>query len=154
MAGKRILVPFNFTDYDEKSLHYVIRNFAGQKWTHVTLFHVYTPLPEIDGYANPTLGKLKSTMASMSKDLREGEKELKKTRDDLLENGFSEDQVDYVFKARSKGIGDEIVGMARSGSYDTIVLSNKPGKATRLFTRSIHDKILTDLRDMEICIII
>lgn len=153
MAGKKILVPFNFTDYDEKALHYIIRNFAGDKWVHVTLFHVYTPLPEIDTYSNPTLGRLKSTMASFSKDLREREANLKSTREDLLDNGFADDQLDCIFRARTKSIGEEIVKMARSGAYDTVVLNRKPGKITRVFTRNVHDKVLSCLKDMIISII-
>jgi len=152
MAGRNILVPFNFTDQDEKVLHYVIRNFAGQKWVNVTLFHVYTPLPEIDGY-NPALGRLKSTMAVLSKEHREKEAALRKTRQDLLDNGFLDAQLNYTFKARAKSIGVEIVNMVRKGSYDTVVLSRKRGKITRTFTRNVHDKLLSTLEDMEIVII-
>ena len=152
MAETKILVPFNFTDYDEKVLHHVIRNFADQKWVKITLFHVYTPLPEINGY-NPALGRLKSTIASFSKEIREKEAELKKIREDLLDNGFTKDQMGYVFKSRVKGIGGEIVDMARRGSYDTVILSHKPGKITRAFTRKVHDKILSDLKDTTVSII-
>jgi hypothetical protein len=153
MAGKSVLLPFNFTDYDEKALHYVIRTFAGQKWVKLTLFHVYTPLPEIDGYANPTLSRLKTTMASLWKELREKEAELKKTREDLLENGFADEQVDCIFKSRVHGVGSEIVDMAQTGPYDTVVLSHKPSKAVTTFRRSVHDKVLSTLKDRTISII-
>ena len=88
MAGTWILVPYNFTDYDEKALHYVIRTFADQKAVHVSLLHAYTPLPELDGYSHASLGRLKTTMASMWTEIREKEKELKRVREDLVANGF------------------------------------------------------------------
>ncbi|MBW1790137.1 MAG: universal stress protein [Deltaproteobacteria bacterium] len=153
MAGKRILVPFNFTDYDERALHYIIRTFAGEKAVHVTLLHVYTPLPELDAYANPVLGRLKSTMASMWKEVREKEQDLKRVKEDLLENGFHGNQIACVFKPRTKSIGREIVEMAHSGNFDAVIITQKPGKATHAFTRKAHDALLSELRDTEIVII-
>ena len=153
MAGKKILVAFEFTEYDERSLHYVMRNLADQKWVKVTLFHVYTPLPDMDTFSNPRLSHLKSTMDTLWTELGEKEAELKKIKEDLLDNGFRDDQVDYVFKARTKDIGGEIVDMVLKESYDTIVLSHKPRKFTRKFTRKVHDKLLDSLKDTTIAII-
>jgi hypothetical protein len=153
MAGKRVLVPFNFSDYDERALHYVIRNYAGQRWAHVTLFHAYTPLPELDGYTNPSVRRVKTTMASLWTEVREREKDIKKVVQDLLDSGFSKEQLEYVFKARDKSIGDEIVHICREGKYDTVVLCRKPGKTSRLLTRTVHDRLLASLRDTEIVII-
>ena len=154
MAGKKVLVPFNFTDYDEKALHYVIRSFADQKWVTVTLFHAYTPLPELDGYSNPGLGRLKATMASLWKEHREREVSLKKAIEDLQDNGFSSHQLDYVFKARVKDIGGEIVDLAQKEGYDTVVLSHRQGNIIRRsFTRSVHDKVLSTLKNRTISII-
>jgi len=153
MAGKKILVAFEFTEYDERALHYVMRNFADQKWVNVTLFHVYTPLPDIDTSSNPGLSHLRSTMDSLRTELGEKEAEFKKIKEDLLDNGFRDDQVDYVFKARTKDIGGEIVDMVLKESYDTIVLSYKPRKFIRTFTRKVHDKLLNSLEDTTITII-
>jgi len=153
MAGKRILVPYNFTDYDERALHYVIRTFAGQKAVHVTLLHAYTALPELDSYSHASLGKLKTTMASLWKDVRENEAELKRVTEDLVDSGFEKGQVDYLFKPRSKNIGSEIVEEARKGDYDTVVIAQKPRKASRAFTRKIHDVLIAELHDTEIVII-
>ena len=152
MAWKNILVPFNFTNSDEKSLHYVISSFAGEKGVHVTLFHTHTPPPQIDGY-NPALFRVKSTMASLATEARIGEKELQKIIKDLIVSGFLEDQIDYVFKSREKSVGEEIVEMALKGGFDTIVLSHQPGKATRAFTRNVHDKVISSLRNTTISII-
>lgn len=153
MAGKWILVPYNFTDYDERALHYVIRTFADQKAVHVTLFHAYTPLPELDSYSHPGLGRLKTTMASMWTEVREKEQELKRVREDLIHNGFQENQVDWMLRSRARNIGSELVEVARKGPYNTVVISQKPRKATRAFTRRIHDALITELRNTEIVII-
>ncbi|MDQ1334980.1 MAG: hypothetical protein QG552_1930 [Thermodesulfobacteriota bacterium] len=153
MAGKWILVPYNFTDYDERALHYVIRTFADQKAVHVTLLHVYIPLPELDSYSHAGLGRLKTTMASMWTEVREKEQELKRVREDLIDNGFQEDQVSCMFIPRVKNIGSELVEAARKGPYNIVVISQKPRKATRAFTRRIHDILITELRNMEIVII-
>lgn len=152
MAWKNILVPFNFTNSDEKSLHYVISNFGGEKGVHVTLFHVHTPPPEIDGY-NPALFRVKSTMASLATEARTREKELQQIVKDLIVSGFLEDQIHYVFKTREKSVGDEIVAMVLRGGFDTVVLSQQPGKATRAFTRNVHDKVISNLRNTTISII-
>jgi hypothetical protein len=92
-------------------------------------------------------------MDTLWTELGEKEAELKKIKEDLLDNGFRDDQVDYVFKARTKDIGGEIVDMVLKESYDTIVLSHKPRKFTRKFTRKVHDKLLESLQDTTITII-
>lgn len=153
MPGKRILVPFNFSPYDERALHYVIRNYAGHRWAKVTLLHVYTPLPKLDGYTNPSVRRVKSTMATMWTEVREKEQELKKVLQDLLDSGFSHDQLDYVFRGSEKSIGDEIAQTCREGKYDTVVLSRKSGKASGILSRTVHDKLLNSLRNTEIVII-
>jgi len=153
MVGKRVLVPFNFTDYDERALHYVMRTFADQERVFITLFHVYTPLPELDGYSSPSLGRLKATIASMWQEVRENEKDLKRVKEDLLENGFHESQINYQSKPGTKNIGAEIVGAARNGNYDIVIISQKPKNASRAFRRKVHDALLSALVNTEIVII-
>jgi pentose-5-phosphate-3-epimerase len=153
MAGSKILVPFNFTNWDEKALHHVARNYAGVPRIKVTLFHVYMPPPDIDTYSNPALQRLKSTMASFSEEARKKERDLKRIIQDLHQTGFLENQLDYVIKPRQKSLGAEIVEMVLNESYDTIVMSREPGKVTRAFTRSVHDKLLSSLKGVTISII-
>jgi hypothetical protein len=153
MAGKRVLVPFNFSDYDERALHYVIRNYAGQPWAYVTIFHAYTPLPQLDGYTNPSVRRVKSSMAAMWREVREKEQDLQNVLQDLLVSGFSKDRLDYIFKARDKSIGEEIAQACREREYHTVVLCRKPGKASGILSRSVHDRLLSSLRDKEIVII-
>jgi hypothetical protein len=153
MAGKKILVPFNFTEYDEKALHYVLRDYAGHTWARVTLFHAYTPLPEIEGFSSTTRSRLGSAFASMSGQIREKKAELKKTIQDLVESGFLEEQVNFIFKPRKKSIASEVVDMVIGGDYGTVVLTSRPGNIKSAFTRNVHDKLLATLKNKEICII-
>jgi len=151
MVAPRILLPYNFTIYDEKALDFVIKTFANQKDAKITLFYTYTPLPELD-MESPVLKQMKGAVRSLSKELSEKEIGLESARESLLRSGFSADQVDYIFKKRVKSIADEITDTASKGHYTVLVLSRQPGKATRLFARSIHNKVLAVLKNVTICI--
>jgi hypothetical protein len=152
MVAQRILLPYNFTTYDEKALDFVVRTFANQKDAKITLFYSYTPLPELDTEASPVLKQMKDTVRSLSKELSEKETGLESAKGSLLRSGFSVDQVDYIFKKRVKPIADEIIEIASKGQYTVLVLSRQPGKATRLFTRSVHNRVLAALKNVTICI--
>ena len=151
MVAPRILLPYNFTTYDEKALDFVIKTFANQKDAKITLFYTYTPLPELD-MESPVLKQMKGAVRSLSKELSEKEIGLESARESLLRSGFSADQVDYIFKKRVKSIADEIIETASKGHYTVLVLSRQPGKATRLFARSVHNKVLAVLKNVTICI--
>jgi hypothetical protein len=83
--------------------------------------------------------------------LREKEAGLKSAKEYLVQNGFSEEQIDYVFKERSKSVSDEIIEAVTKGHYRVLVLSRQP-KVRRLFGRGTHTKVLASLKDITICI--
>ena len=97
--------------------------------------------------------RIKYSNPSLPQNLREKEQDLKRVKEDLLENGFYGNQIACVFKPRTKSIGREIVEMAHSGDFDAVIITQKPGKATHAFTRKAHDALLSELRDTEIVII-
>jgi hypothetical protein len=131
MATQKILMPYNFTANEKKALDFIINTFAHRRDVKVTLFNTYAPLPKID---------------------MEKEAGLKSIMDYLLEKGFSEDQIDYIFKQRERTIVEEIISIVSKGHYGVLVLSRQSGKATRLFARSLHSKVLHALKDITICI--
>lgn len=88
MVTPRILLPYNFTTYDEKALDFVIKTFAKQKDARITLFNTYTTIPELDIKESPVLAKMRGGMVSLAAELREKEAGLKSTKGFLLENGF------------------------------------------------------------------
>lgn len=153
MASQKILMPYNFTSYDQKALNFVIRTFAHVKDVEITLFNSYTAVPEIETTDSPIMDKLKGNLTYLSQRIHEQEEGLKVAKRNLLENGFSENQIHYVFKPRNKDIAGEIIDLALNGRYDLIVINRKPGKVTRFFTGSVLHKVASALKDTTICLV-
>lgn len=153
MASQKILLPYNFTIYDQKALDFVIRTFARVKEVEITLFNSYTSLPEIERTDSPIMAKLRGNMTYLSQRIREQEEGLKVAKRNLLENGFSEDQIHYVFKPRSKDISGEIIDLALNGQHNLVVINRKPGKVTRFFTGSVLNKVASALENVTICLV-
>lgn len=153
MASQKVLLPYNFTSYDQKALDFVIRSFAPLKDVEVTLFHTYIPVLEIGRSDSPIMDKLRGNLSYLSQRIHEQEEALKVAKLNLLENGFSEKQVHYIFRPRNKDVASEIIDLALSGHYDLIVINHKPGKITRFFTGSIFNKVVSALKDITICVV-
>jgi len=153
MSRTKVLLPFNFTGYDRKAMDFVIRTFAPLEDHEITLLHAYAPLPGIDGTSGHIMDKLKSNLNYLSQKLGEKEIALKAARKNLIENGFSEDQVKYIFKPRDKDFASEIIDTALNGHFHILVLSRKPGRVTRLFTGSVFNKVVSGLANMTICLV-
>jgi len=152
MAGFKVLVPYDFKPYEEKALDLLVNAFGNQKEVKITLFNAYTPLPEVDMDASPELEKMRAPMVSLSEELRRKEDGLKSAKMHLIENGFTEDQVDYIFKKRDKDLVQEIAETLLHGHYRVVVLSRRPAKVSRLFSRSVHSRLLSLVKDIIVCI--
>ena len=150
MATFRILLPYNFSPNDQKAIRFVVDAFARQKEASVTLFHAYTPLPNIDVQANPENLKLRSGMTYLSSELKEKEDALNEVGELLVESGFDPQRVDCVFKKRVKTAAEEIVD--RVAGRNVLVLSRGAGKVTHFFTRSIYARVVAALRGVTICV--
>ncbi len=153
MAGQRILLPYNFTNYDQKALDFVIGTFAHSEDVELTLFNAYTPVPEIETSDSPIMDKLKGNLTYLSQRIREQEEGLKVAKRNLLENGFSESQIHYIFKPRNKDIAGEIIDLALNGRYDLVIINRKPGKVTRFFTGGVFHKVASAMKDTAICLV-
>jgi len=153
MASQKILLPYNFTSYDQKALDFVIRTFAQVKDVEITLFNSYTPVPEIEKSDSPVMDKLRGNLTYLSQRIHEQEEGLKVAKRNLLENGYSEDQIHYVFKPRKKDISGEIIDLALNGQYDIVVINRKPGRVTRFFTGSVLNKVASALKNVTICVV-
>jgi nucleotide-binding universal stress UspA family protein len=99
------------------------------------------------------MGRLSSSMQYLTKQLREKETALKDAREYLLKNGFTENQPNYIFRARGKQLADEIIDTAKEGNYLIIVLNHRPYRITRLFMQSVHSKVVSSLKDVTVCIV-
>lgn len=150
MATFRILMPYNYSPNDQKAIRFVIDAFAGREETRVTIFHAYTPLPNIDVTASPENVKMRSGMTYLTAELKEKEEALKAVGDRLVESGFDHDAVTCEFKKRIKTAAEEIVDKAAGNNV--LVLSRGAGKVTHFFTRSIFVRVVSALRGVTICI--
>ena len=153
MAGQKILLPYNFTGYDQKALDFVIHSFVHQKDVELTLFNAYTPVPDIEVRGSPVMETMKGNLGYLSQKIKEQEDELKVVRKKLLEKGFSKDRIHTVFEPRKKDIAGDIVDLALEGRFNVIVLNRKPGKIARFFTGSVFNKVVTSLKETTVCIV-
>ncbi len=153
MAKQRILVPFNFTKVDQKALDFVVQIFSIHEDVKITLFHIYTPIPKIETHSSTVMGRLSSNLQYLSGQIKEKEQNLKETRRYLLDKGFAEDRVDYVFRSRTKPVAEEIIEASIKEIYNVIVLNCRPYRITRVFIPSIHNKVVSALSDVTVCIV-
>lgn len=150
MATIRILLPYNYSPNDQKAIRFAIDAFSGEKKNRFTLFHAYTPMPDVDVKANPENVKMRSGMTYLATELKEKENALKGMADHLLEKGVDGEAVTCVFKKRVKSAAEEIVDAA--SGHSVIVLSRGAGKVTHFFTRSIYARVVAALKGVTICI--
>jgi nucleotide-binding universal stress UspA family protein len=154
MDAQRILLPYNFSPNDQKTLAFVIRTFGPLENIEVTLFHAFTPLSEIEATDHQSAtAKLKRRLSYLTQELTEREMALQEVRQYLIGKGFHRDNVRYVFKSRKGEIAAAIIEQTKEEDYDIIVLNHKPGKVARFFTGSVFAKVVTALRDITVCIV-
>lgn len=150
--SKKILLPYDFTSYNQKAVNFVVETFSKDREVHVTLFHAYAQLPEIDLNANPEMMKLRSPMISLSQELREKEAELHAVMRRLVQKGFLGDQLECIFRKREKSASDAIIKMVKKEGFQIVVLSRTPGKIFRLLDRSVSSRVVASLQDVTVCI--
>jgi len=150
--SKKILLPYDFTSYNQKALDFVIQTFGKQPEIRVTLFHAYAQLLEIDLTANPEMAKLRSPMISLNQELKEKEAELHAVMGHFVKNGFHGEQLDCRFIKRQKGVSDTIIRMVKKEGYQIVVLSRTPGKIFRLLDRSVSGRVVASLKEVTVCI--
>lgn len=152
MAATKVLVPYNFSVHEWKAFDFVISILRGRDDVTITLFNTYVPVPEIDLTGNPELQKMRGGLIFLSEELKRKEQGLNSAVKYFLQHGFSEHQVDFLFKKKEKDVADEIIDAVVKGRYDMVVLRPTPGKVSRLFARSVHERVLRSLQDVAVCI--
>lgn len=153
MPSQKILVPYNFTAYDRKALDFVIQVFAHLKDVEVTLFNTYTPAPEIEMRGSPIMENLKSNLQFLSQKIEEQKDGLKAAKQKLVQNGFSEHQVHYIFQSKKKDIATEIIALVKNQNFNLIVVNRKPGKISHFFTGNVYSKVINALKDTTVCVV-
>jgi hypothetical protein len=153
MDKKKVLVPYNFTNYDEKALDFVTRRFADDKGVEVTLFNGYTPVPKIELRNSLIMEKISSNLAYLQQKIYEHETGIKQAREKLIQNGFSSNRIHYIFRALNKDVAQDIVGLVLDKGFDVVVLNRNPGKITRFFTGSISNKVMKSLKKVDVYVV-
>jgi len=153
MATQKILLPYNFTMYDQKAVDFVIRMFTHLEEAEITIFNAYTPVPEIETQDTSVMGKLKGNLSYLSQKIMQQESELQTLKQKLVQGGFSSSRIQTIFRPRKKDIATEIVDLATNGNFNIIVVNHRPGKATRFFTGSVFNKVVSAVRNATVCIV-
>ncbi len=153
MAVPKILLPFNFAPLDQKALGFVNSTFGHIEGVGITVFHAYTPLPEIVAEDTSVMGKLKGDLMYLGQKIMQQEAELAAVKENLIEGGFAPGCINTVFKPRKKDIASEIIEFTGKDKFNVLVISHRPGKASRFFTGSVFNKVVAALKDITVCIV-
>jgi hypothetical protein len=153
MDKQKALVPYNFTNYDEKALDFVTRRFADDKGVEVTLFNAYTPVPKIELRKSQIMEKISSNLAYLQQKIYEHEIWIKQAREKLIQNGFSSNRVHYIFRALNKDVAQDIIDLVLDKGFDMVILNRNPGKITRFFTGSISNKVMKSLKQVDVYVV-
>ncbi len=152
MFRKKILIPYSFSQRDEKSIHYAIKNYAGDNTIFLSILYLHAPIPKVGTF---TLGR-ENLIKKMGKeiiDFRQKEDELFKVKEQFLENNFNSDQVEILFLEKKNSVAKDIVEIVTQGKFTTIVLNRSPGKRIATFSESVSLKIISSLKGREIIIL-
>ena len=153
MAVQKILLPYNFTRRDQKAIDFVTSAFAQIEGVEITIFHAYTPVPDIETDASLITGKLRGSLSYLSQQIMQKENDLKSVSEKLAQHGFTADRIQTVFRPRKKDIAGEIINLTRDTRFDVIVLNRKATRVTRFFSGSVSNKVVMTLKDTAVCIV-
>ena len=153
MAALKILLPYNFRTLDQKALAFANSTFGHLEGAEITLFHAYTPLPEIEADSSSVMGKLKGDLGYLSQKIIQQETELDAVKEQLLQTGFAQNLVNTVFKPRKRDIAAEIIELVTNEKFNVVIINHKSGKASRFFTGSVFSKVVSALKDTTVCIV-
>lgn len=152
MDENKILVPYNFKAMDQKAIDFMIQTYAGNERVQITLFHKYAPIPEIILTRNSVMEKMSDNMHYLRKLVLEQEDRMVDVKQHLLDSGFKNDQVNYIYLPQKGDLASEIILLVRNHGYNTLIL-NRSGSVTGFFKASVSNKIVTTLKNVNITII-
>jgi nucleotide-binding universal stress UspA family protein len=153
MGAQNILVPYNFTQNDEKAIAVVIDSYGQQPDTQITLFHAYVPIPNIEISDKTVMQRMAGNLAYLRQKNYDLQEELKRAQQRLVSAGFSEKNVQCIFKPQEKETAQEIIDQAVKGRYTAIVLNHHPSKIRKYFTPSVTKRVARALKDIELTVV-
>jgi hypothetical protein len=153
MPDFTFLVPYNFTRQDQKALDFLIQTFSHLPNADITLFHSYTPVPEISMRDNPIMEKVRGNLSYLNQTIKMQQEGLENAKTHLATKGFSADRIQTLFIPRKKDIAAEIIDLIKEHSFDMIILNRNPGKVTRFFSGSVFNKVIQAVRKATVCVV-
>ena len=116
-------------------------DYAGRNEVEITLFHAFTPVPEIDTRNNPIMGKMARNTSYLRGKQDEQKKILEEARQKLMNYGFSDRHIHCLYQPVRKDIADDIIWLWKTGKFDVVVLNRNPGNIINYFSRSISKRV-------------
>lgn len=141
----KILIPYNFTVNDEKSIDFVTTRFAEKKDVEITLFHAYSPVPEIDMRNSPIMEKLARETSHLKHQQTEKKERFDKIRQSLIAQGFDTTLIHCLFVPVKQDIAEDIITLCITQKFEIVVLTRNPGNIINYFTRSISKRVTRKL---------
>lgn len=154
MAGQRVLLAYNFTPYDQRSLDFAVRTFLNAGDVEITLFNAYSPVPELDSRETQVLDRMRGNISYLYQKIEEQKVAIQQAAEALRNRGFRPGQIHWIYRPRQKDVAGEIVEFAREERYDVVILSQKPGRISRLFTGNVVQKVVNALQDITVCVVL
>ena len=148
-----ILIPYNFSRSDEKTVDYVIENFSGNKDAEVDILHLYIPMPSISADRTTVLNRMSESLNYLNKRITELETELDAVKASFVRSGFPEEKVKTFFKAKQKTIAQEIIDMAQNKPYDMVILNRATKTITGFFSGSVFTKVVSSLKNIPVLVL-
>jgi len=138
----KILIPYNFSPNDRKAVDFAGQRYSERQGVAVTLFHAYTPVPEMDIRDSPIMKKVihNASVLLLQQDERKGA--LEAARNQLMNHGISGQHVHCIFRPVREDVATDIIRLWKDGKFDVVVLNRNPGNIVNFFSRSISKRIV------------
>jgi len=136
-----ILIPYNFTVNDEFSIDFVGHRYGERKEVEITLFHAFTPVPDIDSRNNPIMDKVSRGTSYLRVRQEEEKQALEAARQALMNYGFAGHHIHCLYQPVRNDIADDIIRLWKTGKFDVVVLNRNPGNIINYFSRSISKRV-------------
>jgi len=137
----KILIPFNFTENDEKSIDFVGQRYGKRTELEITLFHAYTPVPDLETPGNHIMKPVIRNTYYLQHQQDEKKNALEAARQRLVNHGIAEQKIQCLFRPVRQNVAQDIIRLYKDGNHDVVVLSRNPGNIVNFFSRSISKQI-------------
>ncbi len=138
----KILIPYNFTPNDQKSIDFVGHRYSERKEVEITLFHAYIPVPQMATGDSPIMEKVIHNASFLLLQQDERKNTLEEVRHQLMNHGIAGHHVHCIFRPVRVDIATDIIQVWKDGKFDVVVLSRNPGNIVNFFSRSISKRVV------------